>query len=285
MRYRQVGCSGLLVSELSLGTWGGGLPAAAEHLGSCVGAALDVGVTTFHSSPDWMGGDVETALGAALAGEDRDRLVLCSGLYPGPAAWAAHPKAADPDFRLSRTRIFAGVRGALRRLRTDHLDVLCLMRFDDRTPLEETLTAVADLVRQGSVHYLMTSEWTADQLATARAQTQDLRVELVADHSHYSMLWRAPETRVARLTERVGMGQMAYAPLAQGVLTGKYCGTSPRPGTRATAGGAPPTRMPLDEEVLERVDRMAFSLWCCPACTPPGSRPGARSRPLPRRGK
>lgn len=259
MRYRQVGRSGLVVSELSLGTWSGGLPAAIEQLGPCVGAALDAGVTTFHSSPDWLGGATESVLGAALTGEDRDRLVLCSGIYPGPPTdpGSVHPKAADPNSRLSRKRVFAGVRGALRRLRTDHIDVLSLMRYDEHTPLEETIGAVADLVRQGSVHYLATSEWTADQITEGRAVATAAGVELVANQPLYSMLWRVPEAQVMRVGERTGIGQMAFAPLGQGLLSGKYCDGAVPPGSRAADPCAVGMGVLIIEELLDRVDRVA----------------------------
>ena len=259
MHFRSVGTSGLIVSEISLGTWGGGVPDAAERVGPCVATALDAGVTTFHSSPDWSGGTTEAALGTALAGRDRDRLVLCSGVHPGadPGAGPHDPWTVEVAPGLGRKRLTAAVRGTVARLRTDHVDVLWLLGHDHRTPLAETLLAVADLVRRGAVLFLGTAGWTVEQLATARPIAADLGVPLVADHAHYSMLWRVPEAQLMPYGERTGLGHVTFAPLSQGALTGKYGGDDVPDGSRAADPRARAgMNGSLDPGVLERIARL-----------------------------
>lgn len=210
MEYRRVGASGLAVSEIAFGNWLQWTDGA-----DCVAAALDAGITTFHTAAGWGAGAAEEALAAALSGARRDGLVLCTGVF-----W---PEDHGPnDAGLNRKHLFASVHGSLRRLATDHIDVYQLLRFDYQTPLEETFLALSDLVRQGKVHYVGTSEWTAEQLLRAATVAERFSVPLISNQPVYSMLWRVPEAQVIPVCERAGIGQFASVPLAQGVLSGKY---------------------------------------------------------------
>ncbi|UOX88969.1 aldo/keto reductase [Amycolatopsis sp. FBCC-B4732] len=238
MEYRRLGASGLAVSEIAYGNW------LTHGEPGCVTAALDAGVTTFHTAAAWDGGAAEEAYGAVFSGLDRDELVLCTGVFwpEGPG-----PNAAG----LSRKHVIASCEGSLRRLRTDHVDVYQLLRFDYRTPVAETFLALSDLVRQGKVRYAGTSEWTAEQLLQAHEAAQRYDVPLIANQPHYSMLWRVAEAQVMPVSDRIGVGQFASVPLAQGVLTGKYHDGRIPAGSRAAGPAyARPLLMP---ELLERV--------------------------------
>ncbi|MFD9889284.1 aldo/keto reductase [Amycolatopsis sp. NPDC059027] len=243
MEYRRLGASGLSVSEISYGNW-------LTHSGGAdrVAAALDAGITTFHTAAAWGGGAAEEALGTALAGARRDDLVLCTGVF-----W---PEGSGPnDAGLSRKHLVTSLHGSLRRLGTDHIDVYQLLRFDYRTPLEETFLALSDLVRQGKILYVGTAEWTADQLLQASTLARRFDVPLIANQPHYSMLWRVAEAQVMPVCAREGIGQFASVALAQGVLTGKYRPGHIPPGSRAAVPGdarkaVSPLLMP---DLLERV--------------------------------
>jgi aryl-alcohol dehydrogenase-like predicted oxidoreductase len=148
----------------------------------------------------------------------------------------------------------------LRRLGTDYIDVYQAHRFDRTVPLEETMLAFADLVRQGKVLYVGTSEWTAEQVTRASAQARELHIPFISNQAQYSMLWRVPEVQVIPACRQEGMGLIAWSPLAQGVLTGKYKpGTAPPEGSRATDAravegrGAKFFRGFLNDDVLARV--------------------------------
>ena len=223
MEYRRVGASGLAVSEIAYGNWLNHAETA-----ECVPAALDAGVTTFHTAAAWGGGAAEQELAGALAGANRDELVLCTGVFwpQGPG-----PNAAG----LGRKHLFNSIHGSLRRLGTDYVDICLLLRFDYQTPIEETFLALSDLVRQGKVLYVGTSEWTVEQLLRAEAAAQRYSVPLIVNEPHYSLVWRVAEAQVMPACERLGIGQFASMPLAQGVLTGKY-GGGQRPADSRAAG-------------------------------------------------
>jgi aryl-alcohol dehydrogenase-like predicted oxidoreductase len=233
MEYRRLGTSGLRVSAITYGTWLTHDPADAEASRRCVGAALDAGITTFdtadvYGDPDF--GSAERLLGDALRGVDRASVEILTKVYmrvgPGPH-----------DAGLSRKHIMAGAHASLRRLSTEYIDIYQAHRYDENTPLEETMIAFADLVRQGKVRYLGVSEWTADQLSRAAVLAGDLGVRLVSNQAQYSMLWRVVEAEVAAACDRLGLGQLAFSSLAQGVLTGKYRPGEPPPvGSRGAAG-------------------------------------------------
>ena len=214
MEFRRVGSSGLSVSEVAYGNW-----LTQADTAACVPAALDAGINTFHTAAAWAGGLAEEELATALADVDRGELVLCTGVFwpEGPG-----PNAAG----LSRKHLFDSLHGSLRRLRTDYVDIYLLLRFDYQTPIEETFLALSDLVRQGKIRYVGTSEWTAEQLLRAAAAAERYAVPLIVNEPHYSMVWRVAEAQVMPACERLGIGQFASVPLAQGVLTGKYGGSA-----------------------------------------------------------
>ncbi|MFB9236405.1 aldo/keto reductase [Plantactinospora siamensis] len=219
---------------------------------ACVRAALDAGITTFDTADVYARGAAEEVLGEALRGVRRESVEI--------ATKVCLPTGDGPNDRgLSRKHIMESCHASLRRLRTDHIDLYQAHRYDDDTPLVETLIAFDDLVRQGKVRYLGVSEWTAAQLRSALALADELglRGRIVANQPQYNMLWRVIEPEVVPLCAAEGIGQVAFQPLAQGVLTGKYLpGQRPPEGSRATAGGRAPTfiRRVLGDELLRRVD-------------------------------
>ncbi len=225
-----------------------------ERAAECVHAALDAGITTFDTADGYAAGRAEEALGKALRGERRDGLVLVSKVF--------FPTGKGPNDRgLSRKHIRSAVEDSLRRLGTDHLDIYVAHRYDQRTPLAETMSAFADLVRAGKVLYLGVSDWEPEQVEAAKALADELRVQLVCSQAQYSMLWRIPEAGLAGTCEALGIGQFAWSPLAGGVLTGKYLvGAEPPPDSRvAEAEGAMAAMNRwhrMGSDVLERVQQL-----------------------------
>ena len=247
MQYRHLGKSGLMVSALSYGNWfTHGAQVDEKTAQACVRAALDAGITTFDTADMYAAGDGEHVLGRALAGVPRDGIEICTKVF--------FPMGLRPNDRgLSRKHIMEGLHASLRRLQTDHVDVLYAHRFDLETPMEETLRAFDDLVRQGKVHYIGVSEWTAGQIAEAICTAEALGLDrIVASQPQYSLLWRVIESEIAPLCAKEGVGQVVFSPLAQGVLTGKYrAGVEPPPRSRATAeGGMDMIGSLLSEEIL-----------------------------------
>ncbi|HEX2074841.1 MAG TPA: aldo/keto reductase family protein [Geodermatophilus sp.] len=252
MEYRRLGRSGLTVSEIAYGNWithGGQVEEDAAH--ACVRAALDAGITTFDTADVYAGTRAESVLGRALAGERREGLEICTKVYG--------PTGPGPNDRgLSRKHIVESCEASLRRLRTDHIDLYQAHRYDPTVPLEETMTAFADLVRAGKVLYIGVSEWRAEEIAAGAALARDLRIHLISNQPQYSMLWRVIEAEVVPTSEREGLSQIVWSPLAQGVLTGKYRpGEQPPPDSRAGVGegGASMQRF-LTDEVLTRVQAL-----------------------------
>ncbi|MEO3818727.1 aldo/keto reductase family protein [Plantactinospora sp. B24E8] len=255
MEHRHLGRSGLLVSEITYGNWlTHGESVAREAALGCVRAALEVGVTTFDTADVYARGAAEELLGEALRGVRRESVEI--------ATKVCLPVGDGPNDRgLSRKHIIESCHASLRRLGTDHVDLYQAHRYDDRTPLEETLLAFDDLVRQGKVRYLGVSEWTAAQIRAALdvADQLGIRRRIVSNQPQYNMLWRVVEPEVVPLCVSEGIGQIAFQPLAQGVLTGKYRpGEAPPPGSRATSSGRAPTfiRRVLGEPLLDRVQRL-----------------------------
>ncbi|MDA8358717.1 MAG: aldo/keto reductase family protein [Actinomycetota bacterium] len=254
MRHRHLGRTGMMVSALSYGNWithGGQVEEDAAR--ACVKAALDAGITTFDTADVYAIGAAEDVLGRALEGIRRDSIEIFTKVY-----W---PTGPNPNNRgLSRKHIIESLHASLTRLRTDHVDLLQAHRFDYETPLEETLRAFDDLVRQGKVHYVGVSEWTAEQIAEALRIADDMGFDrLVSNQPQYSLLWRVIEAEVVPLCEREGIGQIVWSPLAQGVLTGKYLPGEPPPeGSRATSkDGVEFIEWLLRDEVLEPVQAFA----------------------------
>ncbi len=219
----------MVVSAISYGNWvthGGQIDDDAAI--ACVRAALDAGITTFDTADIYRVGAAETLLGKALEGVRRDSIEVFTKVY-----W---PTGPNPNNRgLSRKHIIESCEASLRRLGTDHVDLLQAHRYDYEAPLDETLRAFDDLVRQGKVHYVGVSEWTAEQINDAVRIADELGLDrIVSNQPQYSLLWRVPEAEVIPACVEHGVGQVVWSPLAQGVLTGKYAPGQPVPeGSRA----------------------------------------------------
>ncbi|MBX6384759.1 MAG: aldo/keto reductase family protein [Microbispora sp.] len=253
MEYRHLGRSGLYVSEISYGNWiTHGSQVEEDAAIQCVHAALDEGVTTFDTADVYAGTRAEEVLGRALKGVRRESLEIFTKVY-----WPTG--SGKNDRGLSRKHIMESINGSLRRLQTDYVDLYQAHRFDFETPLEETLRAFDDLVRQGKVLYVGVSEWTADQIARALKIADEMGFDrLVSNQPQYSMLWRVIEAEVVPLCEKEGVGQIVWSPIAQGVLTGKYLPGQPPPaGSRATdpTGSGFIGRL-MNDEVLRRVQEL-----------------------------
>jgi aryl-alcohol dehydrogenase-like predicted oxidoreductase len=252
MDHRFLGRSGLKVSALTYGNWiTHGSQVENDVATACVRAALDVGITSFDTADVYANTAAEEVLGAALAGQRRESLEIFTKVY-----WPTGPGGPN-DSGLSRKHIRESIDGSLRRLRTDYVDLYQAHRFDHETPLEETMLAFADAVRAGKVLYVGVSEWTAAQIREAHGLAKDLGVHLVSSQPQYSMLWRVIEAEVVPTSRELGVSQIVWSPLAQGVLTGKYQpGRPPPEGSRATdeKSGANFIRRFLEnDELLARV--------------------------------
>lgn len=235
MEYRKLGNSGLTVSEISLGNWiTHGSQVDDPTAQACVQAALEAGITTFDTADVYSDTKAETVLGQALKGVPRESIELCTKV--------CHPTGPGHNNRgLSRKHIMEACSASLQRLQTDYIDVYYAHRYDPHTPLEETFLAFADLVRQGKVHYIGVSEWTAVQIEQGSALAKELRVPFIASQPQYSMLWRVIEQEVVPASVQAGLGQITWSPLAQGILSGKYLPyEAVPPGSRAAAQAGKP---------------------------------------------
>jgi aryl-alcohol dehydrogenase-like predicted oxidoreductase len=255
VEFRHLGTSGLKVSEIIYGNWiTHGSQVGNETAIACVHAALDAGVTTFDTADAYANGAAETVLGEALSEQRRESLEILTKVF-----WPTGPKGPN-DSGLSRKHIMESIDASLRRLRTDHVDVYQAHRFDVETPLEETMRAFADVVRAGKAHYIGVSEWTADQIRSGQEIARDLGIALVSNQPQYSMLWRVIEAEVVPACAELGMSQVVWSPVAQGVLTGKYRpGEAPPADSRATdeKSGARFISGLLDDDLLTRVQGLA----------------------------
>jgi aryl-alcohol dehydrogenase-like predicted oxidoreductase len=253
MEYRHLGRSGLKISEIAYGNWiTHGSQVEEEAARACVAAALDEGVTTFDTADVYAGTRAEEVLGRALHGQRRESLEIFTKLY-----WPVGPGANDRG--LSRKHIMESVHGSLRRLETEYVDLYQAHRYDHETRLEETLRAFDDLVRQGKVLYVGVSEWRAEQIADALRIAGEMGFDrIVSNQPQYSMLWRVIEAEVIPLSEKEGIGQVVFSPIAQGILTGKYLpGSAPPAGSRATdASGSRFIRGYLTDDLLTRVQHL-----------------------------
>ncbi len=252
MHFRHLGRSGLKISEITYGNWlTHGSQVENDAAAACVRAALDNGITSFDTADAYANTVAESVLGDALKGERRQSLEIFTKVY-----WPTGPKGPN-DTGLSRKHVLEAIDGSLQRLRTDYVDLYQAHRFDHATPLEETMQAFADVVRQGKALYIGVSEWTADQIRAGQALAQDLGFRLVSNQPQYSALWRVIEGEVVPASEELGLSQIVWSPVAQGVLTGKYLPGQPLPaGSRATdeKGGARTVKAFLDRpNVLQRV--------------------------------
>src|SRR3954468_776836 len=254
MEFRHLGRSGLMVSEISYGNWlTHGSQVEADQATACVREALEVGITTFDTADVYAQTRAESVLGEALKGVRRESYELFTKVY-----WPTGPGKNDRG--LSRKHILEACNGSLKRLPTDHIDLYQAHRFDVETPLEETLRAFDDLVRAGKVNYIGVSEWNAAQISQALDIADKMGFDrIISNQPQYSMLWRVIESEVVPLSEREGIGQIVFSPIAQGVLTGKYLpGQAPPAGSRATdeKSGAGFIERYLDDEILTRVQEL-----------------------------
>nr|WP_240896107.1 aldo/keto reductase family protein [Kineococcus siccus] len=254
MDFRYLGASGLKISEITYGNWlTHGSQVENDAAIACVHAAIDAGISTFDTADVYANTKAETVLGQALKGQRRESLEILTKVF-GPTG----PKGHN-DLGLSRKHITESIDGSLRRLGTDYVDLYQAHRFDYETPLEETFQAFADIVRQGKVLYVGVSEWTADQLRAGHALAKEMGVQLISNQPQYSMLWRVIEGEVVPTSRELGVSQVVWSPIAQGVLTGKYVPGGELPaGSRATdaKGGADMIKRFMNDDVLTRVQAL-----------------------------
>ena len=248
MKYRKLGASDLEVSEISLGSWltyGVGVEADAAR--ACLDRAFELGINFIDTANIYGRGAAETFLGQALAGRPRDSYILATKLF--------FPMT-DSDRGLSAAQVEKQLDASLKRLRTDFVDLYQCHRYDDATPLEETMQALTRAVESGKTRYIGFSEWPADKIRAAIEMSGVAR--FVSSQPQYSLLWRDPEREVIPLCAANGISQIVWSPLGQGVLTGKYKpGTPPPSGSRATSEemGGWMDRL-LARPVLEAVERL-----------------------------
>jgi aryl-alcohol dehydrogenase-like predicted oxidoreductase len=254
VEFRYVGNSGFKISEITYGNWlTHGSQVENDQAAACVRAALDAGITTFDTADVYANTQAEIVLGEALKGERRESLEILTKVF-GPTG----PKGHN-DVGLSRKHIMESINGSLRRLQTDYVDIYQAHRYDYETPLDETIQAFADVVRMGKALYIGVSEWTAQQIQDGHDLAEQLGIHMISNQPQYSMLWRVVEADVMPVCVSLGMSQIVFSPIAQGVLTGKYRpGEQPPPGSRATdeKGGANMIKRWMSNEVLERVQQL-----------------------------
>ena len=254
MEFRYVGNSGFKISEITYGNWlTHGSQVENDQAKACVRAALDVGITTFDTADVYANTKAEAVLGEALKGERRESLEILTKVY-----WPTGPGGHN-DVGLSRKHIMESINGSLRRLQTDYVDIYQAHRYDYETPLDETMQAFADVVRMGKALYIGVSEWSAQQIQQGHDLAEDLGIHLISNQPQYSMLWRVIESDVIPVCVSLGMSQIVFSPIAQGILTGKYRpGEQPPEGSRATdeRGGADMIKRWLSDDVLKRVQQL-----------------------------
>ena len=253
MKYRYLGNSGFKVSELVYGNW---ITHASQiddkEAIATVHAALDGGITSFDTADAYANQAAEVVLGKALAGQRREGVEIFTKVY-----WPVAERGAN-DHGLSRKHIMDSVNGSLKRVGVDYFDLYQAHRFDYETPLEETMQAFADIVRQGKALYIGVSEWRAEQIEAGHKLAKELGFQLISNQPQYSMLWRVIEAEVIPTSERLGVSQIVWSPMAQGVLTGKYLPGQPRPaGSRGAdeKAGANMSRL-LEDDVLAKVQEL-----------------------------
>ena len=230
MKYRYLGNSGFKISELTYGNWlthASQIDDTAAH--ATVHAALDGGITSFDTADVYANQAAEKVLGDALKGLRREGLEIFTKVY-----WPVAEKMPN-DTGLSRKHIMESINGSLKRLQTDYVDLYQAHRYDVETPLEETMQAFADIVRQGKALYIGVSEWNAEQIRAGHKLAKELGFQLISSQPQYSALWRVIEAEVVPTCRELGVSQIVWSPMAQGVLTGKYLPGQPVPeGSRAS---------------------------------------------------
>ncbi len=219
MNFRKLGASDIEVSEISLGSWltySGGVQR--EQAKACVEAAFDAGINFIDTANVYGRGAAESLLGEVLAGHERSSYVLATKVF--------FPMS-DSDRGLSSAQIHKQIDASLERLQTDYVDLYQCHRYDEHTPLEETMAALGEVVAAGKARHIGFSEWPAAKIDESLALPGVER--WVSSQPQYSMLWRVPEAEVMPLCEREGISQIVWSPLAQGVLSGKYLPGEPPP--------------------------------------------------------
>jgi aryl-alcohol dehydrogenase-like predicted oxidoreductase len=252
MQYRKLGNSGMYVSAIALGNWAThGETVDQDVATACVRKALDLGITTFDTADAYAGTKAETMLGEALKDVRREGIeVMTKAFFPtGPG---------KNDRGLSRKHVMESINGSLRRLQTDYVDVYQAHRYDYETPLEETMGAFADIVRAGKAHYIGVSEWTVEEIRAGAALAAELGIQLVSSQPQYNMLWRVIEAEVVPACEELGITQVCWSPLAQGVLSGKYGASTVPTGSRFSSddGGLETEHKFMQPAVIERVEKL-----------------------------
>lgn len=253
MQYRKLGNSGMYVSAIALGNWAThGETVDQDVATACVRKALDLGVTTFDTADAYANTKAETMLGEALKGVRREGIeIMTKAFFP--------TGTGKNDRGLSRKHVMESINGSLRRLQTDYVDVYQAHRYDYETPLTETMGAFADIVHAGKAHYIGISEWTVEEIRAGAALATELGIQLVSSQPQYNMLWRVIEAEVVPACEELGITQVCWSPLAQGVLTGKYDGgrSVPSASRFTSEDGALKTEHKfMQPQVLERVEKL-----------------------------
>lgn len=253
MEYKHLGNSGLKISEMIFGNW-------LTHAGQvekdtaieCVKAALDVGISTFDTADAYANTEAEVVLGEALKGQRRESLEILTKVY-----WPTGPRGHN-DTGLSRKHVMESINGSLTRIGTDYVDLYQAHRYDHETPLEETMQAFADIVRAGKALYIGVSEWTADQIRAGHVLSKELGFQLISSQPQYNMLWRVIEGEVIPTSAELGISQIVWSPLAQGILTGKYLpGTDYPTGSRAADDNVSKfIREAMNDDLLTRVQNL-----------------------------
>ena len=248
MKYRQLGNSDLQISEISLGSWltySGGVER--EQAQACVEKAFEVGINFIDTANVYGKGASETFLGEVLQNRPRDSYVLATKLF--------FPMT-ETDSGLSRVQIHKQLNDSLKRLKTDYVDLYQCHRYDENTPLEETMIALSEVVQEGKARYIGFSEWNAAQIKAAAEMTGV--VKFVSSQPQYSMLWREPETEVFPVCAANGIGQIVWSPLGQGVLTGKYKAGQPIPKDSRAANDLMNVFISrlLDDKILAAVEKL-----------------------------
>jgi voltage-dependent potassium channel beta subunit len=253
MEHRHLGRSGLKISEIAYGNWlTHGSQVEEQAASACVAAALEAGITSFDTADVYARTVAEEVLGRALHGVRRDSVEIFTKVY-----WPTGP--GQNDRGLSRKHIMESAHASLRRLQTDYVDLYQAHRYDHEAPLEETMRAFDDLVRQGKALYIGVSEWRAEEIAAALKIADQMGLDrIVSNQPQYNMLWRVIESEVLPLCQAEGIGQIVWSPIAQGVLTGKYQpGAAGLPGTRSTdERGSHFIQDYLTDDILGRVQQL-----------------------------
>ncbi|RAX46806.1 aldo/keto reductase [Arthrobacter sp. AQ5-06] len=253
MEYRKLGSSGMYISELAYGNWvTHGEQIDKDAAKACVRQAVDLGITTFDTADAYAGTRAEHTLGEALSGVRRESVEIFTKVY--------FPTGEGRNDRgLSRKHIMESINGSLTRLGTDYVDLYQAHRYDYDTPLEETMQAFADIVRAGKAHYIGVSEWTVDEIRAGAGLARELGIQLISNQPQYSLLWRVIEKEVVPTCEELGLGQICWSPMAQGVLTGKYVpGQAAPAASRFTGedGELKSDNRYLTEDILTRVQQL-----------------------------